>query len=395
MRIVPAILAVFSLISTLASAEEAKTLAPKPITLNAKPCGEGWREWEGIGNLKGMVAYRERLTSICASAVGDVWVGTSLGRLLSMANDRWTLQADLGRLQITGIAVEEPDKVWLSTSDGIRRLSRDKDAWRLTEYRQYYQGSPSFVSGGYIPGEDSVRLWGYVDGIYVPPKNRTYSPFVVSTEHGLFSFGGRFEIWHHFMGGYWGGNSDWLDIRELIPHRRPTRVVEDADANLWIGTEWDGIVRLNATARDYHNRTPENNKKDGTEFTFIDPKEVGCEFDRVVDLSSGREQGVWMVLGLKDCQSTLARFDGEAWTTMTLPGKSRKAMCIAEIEPDVILVGTASDFENQSMFKVDWKSQKVEPVHGPQYNIFGIVTLPDGRVFAASWFGLYERSPQR
>jgi hypothetical protein len=103
-----------------------------------------------------------------------------------MSNDKWTLQANLERVQVTGIAVEGPDKVWLSTSDGIRRLNRDKDARKLTEYHTYYQGHPSFVSGGYIPGEDSVRLWGYVDRVYIPLKNRTYTPFVISTEHGLF-----------------------------------------------------------------------------------------------------------------------------------------------------------------------------------------------------------------
>jgi hypothetical protein len=57
-----------------------------------------------------------------------------------------------------------------------------------------------------------------------------------------------------------------LDTRELVPHRRPTCIAEDGDGNLWIGTEWDGLVRLNAQARKYHNREPEKNKKDGTEW---------------------------------------------------------------------------------------------------------------------------------
>ena len=39
-----------------------------------------------------------------------------------------------------------------------------------------------------------------------------------------------------------------------------------------IGTEWDGLIRLNAHARKYHNREAENNKKDGTEFSFLGPE---------------------------------------------------------------------------------------------------------------------------
>jgi hypothetical protein len=107
-----------------------------------------------------------------------------------MAKDKWTLQAELKGVQITGIAFETADKLWLSTSDGIRRLSRDKEIGQLEEYRQYYQGHPAFVSGGYIPAEDSVRPWGFVDRIYVSPKNRAYAPFAVSNEHGLFCYGG-------------------------------------------------------------------------------------------------------------------------------------------------------------------------------------------------------------
>ena len=76
-------------------------------------------------------------------------------------------------------------------------------------------------------------------------------------------------------------------------------MVEDGAANLWIGTEGDGFVRLNARGRDYHKRPSENNKKDGTEFTYACPKDVGAEFDKVVGLAAGIERGVWAVLALR------------------------------------------------------------------------------------------------
>jgi hypothetical protein len=69
-------------------------------------------------------------------------------------------------------APEGSDKVWLSTSDGIRRLDRaDERNWRVSDYREYYEGHPSFVSRAYIPGEDAVRLWGCVDARSVAEIN--------------------------------------------------------------------------------------------------------------------------------------------------------------------------------------------------------------------------------
>ena len=183
---------------------DAVMLTPRPIVFEAKPTDGGWREWEGMPDRSGMSMNAEFLTSLHADDDANVWVGTSRGRLFSMdKNSKWTLQANLKTIQITSIAVDGPDIVWLASNDGIRRLSRNKDAWRLTEYRQYYEGHPAFVSGGYIPATDGVRLWGYVDRISFPPKKHTYAPLAVSVEHGLFCYGGYHGVWHHFMPHYW------------------------------------------------------------------------------------------------------------------------------------------------------------------------------------------------
>jgi hypothetical protein len=374
--------------------DDAVSLLPRPMHLSVSTATKGWRSWQGMGDPNGSPLYAECLTSISADTAGGLWVGTSRGRLFLLDNSgQWTQQANLRTVQITGIAVEGPEKVWLSTNDGLRRLSREGNAAKLTEYHRYYQGHPQFVSGAYIPNADGVRLWGYVDRIYVPPKNRTYSPLVVSGEHGLFCFGAFHEVWDHFMAHYWGGNSDWLDIREVIPHRRPTQVVEDAETNLWVGTEWDGLVRFNARGRDYYKRSPPNNTKDGTEFSFFGPKEVGCPFDRVVDLKAGLKQGVWAVITRKSDRPVLARFDGNGWSTFALPSNFRSATCIAEIKPGVVLVGTSGDYSTPFMFQVDWNSKKVDRVPLPPNinDIFEIVVLPSGRIFAISWSGLYEK----
>ena len=280
--------------------------------------------------------------------------------------------------------------MWLSTSDGIRRLEKDGDQpWQVTEFRYYYEGHPVFVSGAYIPGEDAVRLWGYVDDIYIPAKETTYSPFIISTEHGLFCWGGYGRVWHHFMPHYWGANSAWLDTRELVPNRRPTCTVEDSEGNLWIGTERDGLIRLNAHARRYHDRQPDNNDKDGTEFSFIGPEEVGCKFDRVDDLAASTDQGVWSILTSREDGYVLARFDGQTWETDTLDGPARS---VVELEPGVALIGAdgSEGDRHQGIRKVTWAAKEIDESVGPEGVIHEIIKVKDGRVFAASWWDLYE-----
>lgn len=371
-------------------ADDTITLTPTTIEMTSKPCGDGWKQWESIGNIKGAVAYRERLTSLAAHE-NAVWVGTSHGRLLCRQDNQWTLQGALQGVQVTGITFEGSDKVWLSTSDGIRRLDRaDEQTWKVSDYRDYYEGHPSFVSGAYIPGEDAVRRWGYVDDIYIPQQETAYSPFVISTEHGLFCWGNYGGVWHHFMPHYFGANSAWLDTRKLLPHRRPTCMVEDKTGNLWIGTQWDGIVRLNADARKYNARNPDNNKEDGTEFSHIGAAEVGCPFDRVDDLASSANLGIWAVLSGRDDRTWLARFDGQRWETLAVAGPVRS---VVETERDVVMIGVDGEKwgRHQGLRAVNWPSKKVERMLGPEYVIRELVRLPNGNVIAASWWNLYER----
>ncbi|MHB0960050.1 MAG: two-component regulator propeller domain-containing protein [Pirellulaceae bacterium] len=377
-------------VSTFSSADDTITLTPATIELTSTPCDGGWKRWDSIGNVNGVVAYRERLTALAAHE-SDVWVGTSHGRLLSRQDNQWTLQGTLKGIQITGIAFEGLDKVWLSTSDGIRRLERaDEQTWKVTEFREYYEGHPSFVSGGYLPGEDAVRLWGYVDDIFIPQCETAYSPFVISTEHGFFCWGHYGGVWHHFMPHYWGANSAWLDTRELLPHRRPTCMIEDNDGHLWVGTQWDGIVRLNAHARKYHARKPEDNKKDGIEFSHIGATEVGRPFDTVLDLAASADHGVWAILTSTDGRSWLARFDGQRWETHALEAPARS---VAEVHSGIVLIGVESPSPrsgSNGLRKVTWEGKKVERLAGPDGVIREIVRLPNGSVVAASWWDLYE-----
>jgi hypothetical protein len=281
--------------------------------------------------------------------------------------------------------VEAPGRVWLSTSDGIRLLNQSEgNRWQVTAFKIYYQGQPAFVSGGYIPGVDAERLWGYVETIYVPPQKRGYAPFVISAEHGLFTWGGYHGVWHHFLPHYWGANSPWLDTRDLIRHRRPTCIAEDGAGNLWIGTDGDGLLRLNAHARDYFRRGPDTNNKDGTEFTFFGAKELGCDFDVVVALNPSRDpRAIWALVKAREW--TLAHFDGERWGALRL---DEEAWCIAETQSGVACLGTS-----RGVIKVDWPAQTMELLQGPREAVLQITAGPSNTIYCASRSRLYEMAP--
>jgi ligand-binding sensor domain-containing protein len=262
----------------------------------------------------------------------------------------------------------------------------------MTSYRTYYQGHPAFVSGGYIPGFDAERFWGYVDGLYIPSKVTTYAPFVVSTEHGLFTWGGYHGVWHHFLPHYWGANSAWLDTRDLIPHRRPTCMLEDAAGNLWVGTDGDGIVRFNAHAREYFRRDPEHNQKDRREFSTFGTNEVGCGFDSVVGLSSsGTDHPLWVLVQSRQGKIWLARYHEEKWSTLPLEHKAR---CLVEVEPGVVLIGT-----DHGLMKVNFETRKTERLRGFDdtvfNNIFGIAVTAHGTVLCASYWAFSEKTKTR
>jgi hypothetical protein len=374
--------------------EPIKEITPRPIDLPNKSAGAGWIEWGSIGDLHGMVSYRERITSLARGGGETIWVGTSHGRLLSFDGARWTLQAQLERLQITGIAVESDKMVWLATSDGIKRLDADQDKWKLTEFREYYEGHPSFVSGGYIPGEDAVRLWGYVDDIYIAPKIRTYSPMAVSTEHGLFSWGGYGRVWHHYFPHYPGANAAWLDLRTLIPRRRPTCLTEDKEGNLWVGTEGDGIVRFNAKGREYYKRDPEHNRLEGNEVTHISANDAGWAFDRVTAISPGAENGIWCILRNREKRTAVAHWADGPWKVFPIPETLASASTVLEVVAGKVLVGIGDEPSEveAGLVELEAASGSIKRLPGPEHKIRRIVVTPGGKVFAASWWGLYQGS---
>jgi len=390
------VLIVALLTAMKAAADVLPEVVFEPVELQATDIGQGWRKWEGILSAREVpIDYSspppDLISALSIDGEGSAWIGTSRGTLVILRHDGDVKKGRLGSVEITDFAFETPDRVWLSTGDGLVRLIRKEPTkWKVEHQRYYFEGHPSVVSF-YQPGLDSRRLWGHVDRVYFPQVIKHYAPFAISRGHGLFCEG---TPWHHFMPHYWGWNSPWLDTRDLMPHRRPICMVEDGLGNLWIGTEWDGVVRLNAHARKYCKRRTDNNQKDGTEFSFFRPGEIGTEFVSVAELvSSSDPHAVWALIQSKTGHAALrqfrgdylARFDGEKWTVLSLAGKAERAGCLTELESGNVLIGTV-----QGLFEVDWQARSVRKKLGPERLIWKIEATSHGSVFAASPFELYE-----
>ena len=109
----------------------------------------------------------------------------------------------------------------------------------------------------------------------------------------------------------------------------------------------------------------------------------------MVDLAASADKGVWTILTSREGDCVLARFDGKQWETHALDGLAR---CVAELKSGAALIGTGgTDADRyQGLRKVTWASKEIEPIVGPENVILEIIKLKDGRVFAASWWSLYE-----
>jgi len=385
---------------------------PRVASITAQDLRSGWTAWQGITNVEGQAHLKERAVALHVDAEGTVWVGTSRGRLFSKSAQHWMLEAKFEDLQITGVATgvyvshgkPVEGTVWLSTSDGILQLAPIDAGWDVTRYRIYYEGHPGFVSGAYVPGEDAVRIWGYVDNILVPPGIATYAPYVISKEHGLFAWGGYHGVWHHFLPHYWGGNSDWLDTRDLLPNRRPTCMIEDAQKNLWIGSENDGLLRMSAHARSFNTRSAEDNAKDGKEWARFRSDQLGYQFDIVRDVAPGALDGVWAALAGRDARRRcVARYAEQHWKTIPMPSFKRRIRgstdyrqwratptSVCEPKPGLVFVGAEDTSTSRAaLYRLDWEDQSFEPVPEVKYTVTKMEVAAD-RLWAISWWGVYS-----
>lgn len=307
-------------------AAPAHQLTPAASTAQVNPLGGGWSAVDGL------IARGDVVSVLRFAPDGTLWVGTRGGRLLHESDDGWRCEVALAGLQITDLAFD--DGVWLATSDGIVRLEAVDGGWSLRHDRTFYLGPPAFVSGAYMPGDDAERMWGYVDAIAMPRVVGAYAPYVCSRQYGLFSSANRYGVWHHYLPHYWGANSPWLDLRELLPRRRATCLTEDGLGNLWVGSEGDGLFCFRAAGRRLHERGDADNAPDAAVFARFGIAEVGGDFRFVRRLAAAADGAEVLALFEQDDGARFLRLGtDERWEELPLddaPGYLEDAAIDAE-----------------------------------------------------------------
>lgn len=378
----------------------------RSLELAVREVGNGWREWQGFPlNTSERVSALYVTPADADPAVRGVWVGTSEGWLYHGTGDNWTIEAGALDTEITGIAVRQDGEtsgssytLLLSTSDGIRTVgpfSRlHEKARTVRSTRSYYAAAPAvspFVS--VVP--EYQRPMGFVDDILVRSM-RFSEPVAITSEHGvLFNLGPYWLIDCH-RSSLASERLTWFDPDAPIPHRRPTCVIEDSGGNLWLGTDGDGIVRIDAGTRLLH--TP----KEDPYFARYSPDDIGCRFTRVTDAKRGFNDSLWFTLTDYGRHSFVARFQNDEWSVVELPQREVKyrgdetrhypvvPVSLAETAPGSLLIGA----EYAGNLQLDWETRLFERITEFKTPLLEIEVSQDGGVWATTSKSVYQRMPQ-
>ena len=113
--------------------------------------------------------------------------------------------------------------------------------------------------------------------------------------------------------------------------------------------------------------------------------------------SSGIISRVIPASSAADTSRARMRYGCGAMQVLPWPKKFATAGAIEEIEPGTVLVGIGDEPSELpgGLVKLDWASRALTKIEGPERKIREITATPDGRVFAASWWSLYEKKSGR
>ena len=135
------------------------------------------------------------ITNIFRDADGALWLGTAGGGLnqFDAESERfsyYTTQDGLPSNRVFGIAEDDYGHLWLSTGNGLARLSPTSGLVRTYDTRDGVQGS-DFNSNAYAVGEDGSLYFGGVNGFNafypVQISENNHTPSVVITSVSLFN----------------------------------------------------------------------------------------------------------------------------------------------------------------------------------------------------------------
>ena len=181
------------------------------LTILADPDGIIWLGTESQGlirfdsNSGEIKAYQQNgtstgpghnsITNIFRDADGALWLGTAGGGLnqFDAESERfsyYTTQDGLPSNRVFGIAEDDYGHLWLSTGNGLARLSPTSGLVRTYDTRDGVQGS-DFNSNAYAVGEDGSLYFGGVNGFNafypVQISENNHTPSVVITSVSLFN----------------------------------------------------------------------------------------------------------------------------------------------------------------------------------------------------------------
>ena len=181
------------------------------LTILADPDGIIWLGTEARGlirfdsNSGEIRAYQQNgtstgpshnsITNIIRDAAGALWLGTAGGGLNQFDAEAgrfsyYTTQDGLPSNRVFGIAEDNFGYLWLSTGNGLARLSSTSGLVRTYDTRDGVQGS-DFNSNAYAVGEDGSLYFGGVNGFNafypVQISENDHIPPVVITSVSLFN----------------------------------------------------------------------------------------------------------------------------------------------------------------------------------------------------------------
>jgi signal transduction histidine kinase/ligand-binding sensor domain-containing protein/DNA-binding response OmpR family regulator len=193
------------------------------------------------------------VTALLEDRNGTLWVGTNEGALLTYAGGVFKPFAGRDAVairSITALAQDASGGIWIGTrEDGIVRFDGHGFARMTTE-----AGLPANRVTSILAQHDGAVWVGTVDGLALVRGERVVARY--TTANGLPKNSVK-ALWQNGRGALWvatdggvvrqQGKTFVLTIPErCMPGVQVRSVLEDADRNLWVGTNGTGLLRMTA-----------------------------------------------------------------------------------------------------------------------------------------------------